>query len=326
MPGVNAFTRLACLALLAVATGPALAQEVSVAVLTKNLTNPFFQSVRFGADKAGKAANVKVLHYVPTKADSIPEQLSQIDDITVKKPSAVLFTPVDSKAMAAGLEEINKAGIPVILLSERIADGKYLGFVGAADYDIALETARYLLKSIGGKGNIVIIEGVRGSQTSNDRVRGFNDALKEFKDAKLVASQPANYQRLQALQVMENLVQSHSQIDGVLAANDGMAVGAIEALDGANRKAAIIGINGSKEAVDAIIQGKMLASGDYNGFLQGCIGMMMAMRQLAKEPTPRDVLLKPIVVNKDNAKEYAVPLEQRTCPSWQTVESDLKTK
>jgi ribose transport system substrate-binding protein len=324
MPRTSALLGLTCFGLLAVA-GSAMAQDVSVAVLTKNLTNPFFQSVRVGAEKAAKAANAKVLNYVPTKPDSIPEQLSQIDDIVVRKPSAVLFTPVDSKAMAPGLEDLNRAGIPVILLSERISDGKYAGFVGAADYNIALETARYLLKSIGGKGNIVILEGVRGSQTSTDRIRGFNDALKEFKDAKLVASQPANYQRLQALQVMENLLQSQSQIDGILAANDGMAVGAIEALEGANRKAAIVGINGSKEAVDAILQGKLLASGDYNGFLQGCVGMMMAMRHLAKQPVPQEFLLKPIVVNKSNTKGYELPVEERSCPTWEAVEADLKT-
>ena len=65
-----------------------------------------------------------------------------------------------------------------------------------------------------------------GCITNADRVRGFNDALKEFPNVKLLASQPANYQRLQALQVMENLMQSHPQIDGVLAANDAMAIGA----------------------------------------------------------------------------------------------------
>ena len=77
-------------------------------------------------------------------------------------------------------------------------------------------------------------------------------------------------------------MQSNSQIDGVLAANDAMAVGAIEALDGANRKAQVIGINGTKEAIDAIKSGKLLASGDYNGFAQGCLGTMMAIRSAAQ--------------------------------------------
>jgi ribose transport system substrate-binding protein len=152
--------------------------------------------------------------------------------------------------------------------------------------------------------------------TNVDRVRGFNDALKENPDAKLLASQPGNYQRLQALQVMENLMQSNSQIDGVLAANDAMAIGAIEALDGANRKAQVIGINGTREAIDAIKAGNLLASGDYNGFVQGCIGTMIAIRSLRKEPVVSEIVLKPTVITKDNYKSYDQPLESRTCPSW----------
>ena len=180
----------------------------------------------------------------------------------------------------------------MVNITDRSAGGKFLSFVGADDYSLGLETARFLLKTLGGKGNIVIIEGVKGSLTNVDRVRGFNDALKETPGAKLLASQPGNYQRLQALQVMENLMQSNSQIDGVLAANDAMAVGAIEALDGANRKAQVIGINGTKEAIDAIKSGKLLASGDYNGFAQGSLGTMMAIRSLRNQPIINEIVLE----------------------------------
>jgi ribose transport system substrate-binding protein len=150
-------------------------------------------------------------------------------------------------------------------------------------------------------------------------VRGFNDALKKYPNVKLLASQPANFQRLNALQVMENLMQSFPAIDGVLAANDPMAVGAIEALEGANRKAAVVGINGSKEAVELIKSGKLLASGDFNGFIQGCIGTEIAVRNLRKETTPKEVMLKPIVIDKSNSAPYEVPVEQRTCPTLQSL-------
>ncbi len=206
---------------------------------------------------------------------------------------------------------------PVVNITDRSAGGKFLSFVGADDYSLGLETARFLLKTLGGKGNIVIIEGVKGSLTNVDRVRGFNDALKENAGAKLLASQPGNYQRLQALQVMENLMQSNAQIDGVLAANDAMAVGAIEALDGANRKAQVIGINGTKEAIDAIKSGKLLASGDYNGFFQGCLGTMMAIRSLRNQPVIAEIVLKPTVITKDNYQPFDVPLEQRSCPTFE---------
>jgi ribose transport system substrate-binding protein len=307
---------LSVLAAVAVSTA-AWADGETIAVFTKNQTNPYFQAVRVGADAAAKVLNVKTLHYIPTKPDSIPEQMSQIEDVVVKKPDAIVFTPVDYKALVPGVEKINAANIPVVNITDRSSAGKFVAFVGADDYSTGLETARYLLKSLNGKGNFIILEGVKGALTNTDRVRGFNDALKENPGAKLLASQPANYQRLQALQVMENLLQSHPQIDGVLAANDAMAMGAIEALEGANRTAKVIGINGTKEAVDAIKAGKLLASGDYNGFLQGCIGTIIAARTLRKQPVLPEIVLKPTVVSKENYQPYDTPVESRTCPTWE---------
>jgi ribose transport system substrate-binding protein len=310
------YTGLSVLVAAAVST-TAWADGETIAVFTKNQTNPYFQAVRVGADAAAKALNVKTLHYIPTKPDSIPEQMSQIEDVVVKKPDAIVFTPVDYKALVPGVEKINAANIPVVNITDRSSAGKFVAFVGADDYSTALETARYLLKTLNGKGNFIILEGVKGALTNTDRVRGFNDALKENPGAKVLASQPANYQRLQALQVMENLLQSHPQIDGVLAANDAMAMGAIEALEGANRAAKVIGINGTKEAVDAIKAGKLLASGDYNGFLQGCIGTIIAARTLRKQPVVSEIVLKPTVVSKENYQPYDTPVESRTCPTWE---------
>lgn len=292
----------------------AYADGETIAVFTKNQTNPYFQTVRVGAESAAKALNAKVIQFVPTKPDSIPEQLSQVEDVIVKKPDAIVFIPVDYKAMVPAVEKINSANIPVVNITDRIASGKLVAYVGADDYNIGLATARHLLKAMGAKGNVIILEGVKGSLTNVDRVRGFNDALKENPNVKLLASQPANYQRLQALQVMENLMQSHSQIDGVLAANDPMAVGALEALEAANRKALVVGINGSKEAVELIKSGKLLASGDFNGFIQGCLGTEIAVRNLRKQPTPTEIILKPVVIEKTNFQAYDIPVEQRQCP------------
>lgn len=306
-------TLLLAMALVA-SLGTAHADGETVAVFTKNQTNPYFQAVRIGAESAAKTLNAKVIQYVPTKPDSIPEQLSQVEDVIVKRPDAIVFIPVDYKAMVPAVEKINAANIPVVNITDRIASGKVVAYVGADDYNIGLASARHLLKAMGGNGNVIILEGVKGSLTNTDRVRGFNDALKEFPNVKLLASQPANYQRLQALQVMENLMQSHPQINGILAANDPMAVGALEALDGANRKALVIGINGSKEAIELIKSGKLLASGDFNGFIQGCLGTEIALRHLRKQPTPKEIILRPVVIEKTNYQPYEMPVEQRQCP------------
>jgi len=292
------------------------ADNESIALFTKNQTNPYFQSIRLGAQSAAKEMHVSLTNYVPTQADSIPEQMSQIDDVIVKRPSAVVFVPVDFKAMGPGIAKLNAAKIPTVNIADKAQSGDFVSFVGASDYQLGLQTARYLLKSLGGKGNVIIIEGVRGTSTSEERMRGFHDALKEAPGVKVLSSQPANYQRMQALQVMENLLQTYPKVDGILAANDAMAIGALNALDGANRKAQVVGINASKEAVDLIKQGKLLASGDYSGFKQGCLGVMVAVRSLHKEPVPKQISLQTDVVTSANYQSFDVAPEKMTCPTW----------
>src|SRR3984893_1598936 len=119
-------------------TAGARADGETIAVFTKNQTNPFFQTVRVGADAAAKALGAKTLHYIPTKPDSIPEQLSQLEDVIVKKPNAIVFTPVDYKALVPGIEKVNEAKIPVVNITDRTAGGKFVSFIGADDYSLGL--------------------------------------------------------------------------------------------------------------------------------------------------------------------------------------------
>jgi ribose transport system substrate-binding protein len=312
----------ACSALIVVvviASSHAYADNEKIAVFTKNQTNPYFTMLRMGAENAAKQMNARVTQHVPTRPDSIPDQMSQIEDVITKRPDAVLFAPVDFKAMGPGVLKLNAAKIPVVNVTDKVEKGQIVTFVGVDDYAVGLATARALFRKMNGTGGIIILEGVRGVLTSSERLRGFQAALKEFPGIKLLASQPANYQRLMALQVTENLLQSHPNIAGVLAANDAMALGALEALDGANRKAFAVGINGTKEAMDAIRAGRLLASGDNNGYIQGCIGTMAAIRTLRKLPVPKEVVFPALVIDATNYKTYDIPDAQRTCPKWETI-------
>jgi ribose transport system substrate-binding protein len=299
--------------------GLARADGETIAVFTKNQTNPFFQNVRVGAENAARQLGAKVIQYVPTKPDSIPEQMSQVEDVIVKKPDAIVFTPVDYKALIPSVEKMNAAGIPVVNVTDHMAGGKLVSYVGIDDYKVGLATGQALVKALGGKGNVVIIEGVKGSLSNQDRTRGLIDAIKAAPDMKLLATQPGNFQRLNALQVMENMMQSFPQIDGVLAANDAMATGAIEALEAANRKAIVVGINGTKEAVDAVKAGKLLASGQADPFMQGCLATTIAIRHLRKQAVPTEMFLKPSVIDKSNYKEFDKPVEARVCPKWEDL-------
>jgi len=295
------------------------ADNEKIAVFTKNQTNPYFTMLRMGAENAAKQMNAKVTEYVPTRPDSIPDQMSQIEDVITKRPDAVLFAPVDFKAMGPGVLKLNAAKIPVVNITDRVEKGQIVSFVGVDDYAVGLATARALFKKMNGTGGIIILEGVRGVLTSSERMRGFQAALKESPGIRLLASQPANYQRLMALQVTENLLQSHPNIVGVLAANDAMALGALEAGDGEGKKLLAVGINGTKEAMDAIKAGRLLASGDNNGFIQGCMGTMAAIRTLRKQPVPKEIVFPAVVIDQTNYRQYDIPDSQRSCPKWESI-------
>jgi ribose transport system substrate-binding protein len=294
-------------------------ESETIAVFTKNQVNPFFQAIRLGADDAAKQMGAKVVHYVPTKPDSIPEQMSQIEDAIIHRPDAIVFIPVDYKAMVPGVEKFGAAGIPVVNISDHLDSGEVVGFYGYDEEELALHTGRYLLQRLGGKGNVVIIEGVGGSANNQFRLAGYRRALGEFPSVKVLASQPANFQRLQALQVMENLLQTHPKIDGVMSANESMALGAIEALEGANREALVVGFGGTTDAIDAIKQGRLLATGDNDGFLQGCLGMMAAIRHVRKIRVPADFRFQLRVIDSSNYAGADTPYAERRCPAWETV-------
>lgn len=290
-----------------------------LAAFYKNQVDPHFALVRAGVEAAAKDMGAgPVTHYAPTRPNNLAEQLSEIEDVTVKKPDAILFMAVDPRGVVPAIEKVNAAGIPLINYNDRVRGGKFVSYVAADDFNLGLDAGRYLLKALGGKGNVVIIEGVKGSTTSDDRVRGFNKAIEENPGVKLLASQPANYQRLQALQVTENLIQSNPSIDGVMAAADVMAFGAIEALEAAGKKATkVVGIGGVPESIEAIKAGRLLATAEFNGYKMGCLATMAALRSLRKESVPDTIVIKGIVIDKTTTGPFEVPAEKRTCPKWE---------
>jgi ribose transport system substrate-binding protein len=308
---------LIALTMTAVFVQPHGAKAETIAVFTKNTTNPFSKAIRQGSDNAAKTLKVDVSHYVPTTADNAQEQAKLVDDAIAKKPDAIVFDPVNNAAMVPAVEKINAAGIPVIDITDRSAGGKFVSYVLPDDHQLGLATARVLLKAMGGKGNVVILEGIPNLTTSIERVKGFNEAIKEFPDVKLLASKSGQYQRRPAQDAMEAWIRQFPQIDGVLAANDSMAAAASETLEKRGRKGLVVGINGSKEAIDLIKAGKMLATGEFNGFIIGCLATEIAARNLRKQPVPAEVIIKPAVYDKENYQKYEARAEMRECPKYE---------
>ena len=300
------------------------AQAETIAVFTKSQNSPIFAALRAGAGVAARNLGVQVIHYVPSTPDNVAEQNELVDDAIKDKPDAIVFVPVDFAEAGSAVAKINAAHIPLVNVNERLNSGMMVGYVGTDDVALARETGRYLIKAMltkdmGGKGNVVILDGPDSNLTAQGRARGFRDVIKEFPDVKLLAGKSANYVRSQGKQVTSDLLRSFAQIDGILAANDPMAIGAADALKAAGRKALVVGINASREVMDLIKSGAVIGSGDYDTFVQGCLGLEMAVRNLRKAATPRAVMLEPAVIDKTNYGAFDQPYEKRECPTLASV-------
>jgi ribose transport system substrate-binding protein len=292
--------------------------QVTIAVFTKNRTNPAYEAFRIASDQIARTTGVKLIHLVPNQPDNVDEQKAMVEQVLKDKPDAVIFIPVDDVAMIDSVKKLNEAKIPIVLVSNPLP-GSFVTYVGADDFEIGYREARYLFENLGAKGKIVVIEGTPAAPTNRERVRGYQRAFAEFPGIQVLGSGIGNYQQVDARRVMEKFLTEHKEIDAVLSANDSMALGVLEALKAANRTAIVIGINGILPAVKQIETGGMLASVDFNMFKIGCTATRAAVRHLRKEPLPEKVMLPAEVIDKTNYKAWLVPVDQRTCPEWSDV-------
>ena len=293
-------------------------KEMTIAVFTKNRTNPAYEAFRIASDQIARTAGVKVIHLVPNQPDNVDEQKAMVEQVLKDRPDVVIFIPVDDVAMIDSVKKLNEAKIPIVLVSNPLP-GSFVTYVGADDFEIGYREARYLFEKLGGKAKIVVIEGTPAAPTNRERVRGYQRAFGEFPGIQVLGSGIGNYQQPDARRVMEKFLSEHKEIDAVLSANDSMALGVLEALKAASRTAIVIGINGILPAVKQIETGGMLATVDFNMFKIGCTATRAAVRHLKKEPLPEKVMLPAEVIDKTNYKAWLVPVDQRTCPEWADV-------
>jgi len=302
------------------AGGPSRARAETIAVFTKNQGSPIFAALRAGAAVAAKNLGVQVVNYVPSTADSVSEQNKLVDDAIKDKPDAIVFVPVKFTEADGAVKKINAAQIPLVNANEPLVDASIVGYVGTNDVSLARETGRYLLKALNGSGSVVILDGPDANFTAQGRGQGFRDVIKEFPDVKLLDGKPANYQRAEGKKVVAGFLNKFTHLDGILAGNDPMAMGAVDALKAANRKALVVGINASREVMDFIKSGDIVGSGDYDTFAQGCLAVEMAVRSIRKENVPKELILKPTVIDKTNDAPFDQPFEKRECPTLSNVD------
>lgn len=228
--------------------------KVGLSVSTQN--NPFFVTLVDGAKSEAEELGIDLT--VVDAGDDSAKQTSDIEDLISKGVQVLIVNPVDSDAVAPAVQDAVDAGIKVISV-DRVVNGVTVDCEIASDnVEGAKEVTEYLVSKIGEGAKVVELQGETGASATIDRGKGFHEIADTQLD--VVASQTANFNRADAMTVMENLLQANPDIVGVFAQNDEMALGAIEAIEAAGKDIKVVGFDDTDDGDAAVKDGKMLAT------------------------------------------------------------------
>ncbi|MEN2767822.1 ribose ABC transporter substrate-binding protein RbsB [Ornithinibacillus xuwenensis] len=234
--------------------------DVKIGLSVSTLNNPFFVTLRDGAEAAAKEAGYEIV--VSDAQDDPSTQLSDIEDLLQQDIDVLLVNPVDSDAIVSAVELANDAGVPVITVDRSAAGGEIVTHIASDNVAGGEMAGEFIAEKLGNEGNIVELEGIPGASATRERGEGFHNIVDAIDGIEVVANQTANFDRSEGLTVMENIIQSTDGINAVFAHNDEMALGALEALDaqGLLEDVIVVGFDATDDAVAAVDEGRLDAT------------------------------------------------------------------
>jgi ribose transport system substrate-binding protein len=255
--------------------------KITIGLSISTLNNPFFVSLKDGADKAAKDAGATLV--VVDAQNDTAKQISGIEDLIQKKVNVILINPTDSDAVVTAVQAANKANIPVITVDRAANGGQVVTHIASDNAKGGKMAGDFILKALGDKGNLVELQGIAGTSAARDRGKGFHEAVDGKAGVKVVASQPADFDRAKGLSVMENILQGNKDIAAVFAHNDEMALGALQAIQASGRNIMVVGFDATDDAVKAVNDGKMAATVAQKPALIGDTAVKTALKVLKGE-------------------------------------------
>ncbi|MEV5582499.1 substrate-binding domain-containing protein [Streptomyces parvus] len=275
-----------------------------VGMSLSTLNNPFFVQMKEGAQAEAEKAGIDLT--VTDAQNDASQQANQLQNFTSSGVSSIIVNPVDSDAVGPGVRSANKADIPVIAADRGVNKADTATLVASDNVAGGKLASDALADKLGGKGSIVILQGTAGTSASRERGAGFAEGLKAYPDIKVVAKQPADFDRTKGLDVMTNLIQSHPGVTGVFAENDEMALGAVKALGSkAGKSVSVVGFDGTPDGLKAVEAGTLYASVAQQPAELGKIAVQNAVKAAKDEKVASTVKVPVKVVTRENAADFS---------------------
>ena len=282
------------------------ARKYNVAIVVKSQAIPVWESHLIAAAKAGQAMGVNVLQYAPSKADNVEEQKRILEDLVTKGVDCVVLAPANSQAVQGPVASLVKKGIPVVYDNTLGAGDDYLSFVGVDSYEAGQEIAKAVGERMKGKGKLLILEGVPGQQTSDDRVKGCKDYITRHYPGIRYKSISAHWQFDEARQITEDTLQSWPDLNGIVSVGGNMGEGAAEAIAALGRQGKVVigSFDVQAPTVAALKEGKLAFTISQSVYEQAYWSVAACVMALNGKEVPRTILTPLNVVAPGDAAKY----------------------
>ncbi len=281
---------------------PAFAADL-IAIITPSHDNPFFKAEAVGAEAKAKELGYETL--VLVHDDDANKQSQLIDTAIGRGAKAIILDNAGSEASIAAVQKAKDAGVPSFLIDREInATGIAVSQIVSNNYQGAQLGAEEFVRLMGEKGNYVELLGREADLNAGIRSQGYHDVIDEYPEMKMVAQQSANWSQTEGYSKMETILQANPDLQGVIAGNDTMAMGAIAALQAAGRKDVIVvGFDGSNDVRDSIMANGIKATVMQPAYAQAQLAVQQAHEYITtgKAPTEEKQLMDCVLITAENA-------------------------
>lgn len=275
-------------------------EETTITVIPKGTTHVFWQMIHAGAIKAGMELGVKVVWVGPEKEDDRQQQIALVDNQIVNQVDGIVLAPLDEMALRRPVRDAARKNIPVVIIDSGLKDAEdaYISFVATDNLQGGRIAGRELGKLLNGKGRVVLLRYQEGSASTDNRERGFLEAIAEYPDIRVVSDeQYAGATKAQAQQASENLIlrfkdaQGNLAFDGVFCPNESSTYGMLQALRRHRLagKVKFIGFDAADVLIEAMRQNEIHGLVVQNPFKMAYLGVKTMVRHLRGEPVEKRI-------------------------------------
>lgn len=257
-----------------------------------------------GMQAFAEANNIELLWN--SAGGDVATQASQVEQLVNAGVDAIIIVPVAADSLEPQLQTAKDAGIPVLAVNTTLANESLITSAVLPD-DVAAgaQEMQQMADKLGGKGNIVILQGPLGSSPELDRTKGIESVLANYPDIKVLAKDTANWARDEAANKVANWLNSFGdKLDGIVAENDDMALGAIQALEEAGKSLPVVGIDGIADGLAAVKAGKMIGSSLQHGRVELAAGLAVAKNVACKVPYEAKYTYTMPPITPENVDQY----------------------